>query len=386
MRIKVSSIIAIIVFSIMFITLPYFSLYQQVYTPFSVIVIGLYLLLNIKLIIRKENRTINILLFLFVLSNIITLLINKFNFMNLIYFIKIIEGFFFFEVIVSKKQVENVITLYYKLLLLFVLLSDTLLCFFPSLYVKYHVYLIGNKFYLAYTHILLLVFLLWKNIEKKTLFSLFSFILLLIISIFISIRIDCMTGLIGIILYIILIIFRNKNIMYKLTNQNVVIGIFLIFSFLLFIVTNLLENRFVIQIIKIFNGDVTLTGRTYIYANLFSLLKKNLMFGVGYGNSHNLIYEAIKAPNTQNGLFQLVLYFGIVGTLILICIFYHILKINNKNKADRHIILYIIIISVLSMVEITFDLKAFMIFAIIYAISSEKNINKGEAYETKKIN
>ena len=118
-------------------------------------------------------------------------------------------------------------------------------------------------------------------------------------------------------------------------------------------------------IVEILNEDLTLTGRLEIYDNDLEIISKKLFLGYGYGNSHDVMYDAIKAPNTQNGLLECVLNFGVLGTFILLLIIYNVFKNYDKNKNKIPLIIYIYAFSILGMVEVTINITYIAVIALI---------------------
>ncbi|MEC0304947.1 O-antigen ligase family protein [Terribacillus saccharophilus] len=66
--------------------------------------------------------------------------------------------------------------------------------------------------------------------------------------------------------------------------------------------------------------DSTLTGRTLIWDSLFEIIRQNALFGFGYDtfwtyNNYLRSQVAINVGGAHNGLIELVLNFGIIGTM-----------------------------------------------------------------------
>lgn len=380
MKLNINDIIGFLIFHILFIKLPYFDFYTNKVLPILTLFCFFYCIINIKKWLNKKYSKINSIFLIFIVSMTISSLLNPNTFRGFLFILKFFIGFTFFEIVASKKRIHNIVHEFYILFLIYMLISDSLVIFKPSLFNNYKEYFIGNKFYLVYHNILTLLFLSINNNHKKNnLFNHIFFIIISIISIYISIKVDCITGLLGIIMTIFLIEifdFFKRN----LFNAKIIFIIMFFSCSLLLLFSQILKVEQVSNfIINVLHGDVTLTGRTYIYEHVFEIIKSKILLGYGYGNGYETMYNAIKAPNTQNALLECILNFGVIGLGIMLHLFYKIINnfyVNSKKK--NVLIIYIIVFSILGMVEITIDLKFLSIIAIINAYSL---IEKGEDYE-----
>ena len=86
-------------------------------------------------------------------------------------------------------------------------------------------------------------------------------------------------------------------------------------------------------IVDILNEDLTLTGRTYIYTRMLDLMDTQPWFGYGNGTAtfFTTYYIHEKLTNTQNGLLNDYIDWGIIGVICLIILTYSVLKCKFKD-------------------------------------------------------
>ena len=358
MKINIINIMAFIIYHIIFVTFSYVDNYNVIVLALEILMLFL-LCLKIKVIINKKFAKINILLIAFIFIIFIGAIRSGSTFMRgIIFGIKVLEIFIFCEYAYQKNKIDSVIKTFFYLTLFYVIITDILLISVPSLFMRYNNYFVGNKFYVSYLHILLFTFYMCLPKKNKR----FT-IILYAYSIIISIIVNCNTALIGVILIALLYLLKDRV---NLVNPALIIIVILVSSSILFMFRGILNYKPIqFFIVEILNEDLTLTGRLEIYDNDLEIISKKLFLGYGYGNSHDVMYDAIKAPNTQNGLLECVLNFGILGTFILLLIIYNVFKNYDKNKNKIPLIIYIYAFSILGMVEVTINITYIAVIALI---------------------
>lgn len=358
MKISIINIMAFIIYHIIFVTFSYVDNYNVIVLALEILMLFL-LCLKIKVIINKKFAKINILLIAFIFIIFIGAIRSGSTFMRgIIFGIKVLEIFIFCEYAYQKNKIDSVIKTFFYLTLFYVIITDILLISVPSLFMRYNNYFVGNKFYVSYLHILLFTFYMCLPKKNKR----FT-IILYAYSIIISIIVNCNTALIGTILIALLYLLKDR---FNLVNPALIIIVILVSSSILFMFRGILNYKPIqFFIVEILNEDLTLTGRLEIYDNDLEIISKKLFLGYGYGNSHDVMYDAIKAPNTQNGLLECVLNFGVLGTFILLLIIYNVFKNYDKNKNKIPLIIYIYAFSILGMVEVTINITYIAVIALI---------------------
>lgn len=231
------------------------------------------------------------------------------------------------------------------------------------------VFVIGSKFTVIYMHFVGLV-LFWykcrlKRIKHQTIYLGF----LLFLTFFFSYYLFCTTALLGSIVLLFLYIFekRIQNIVVNVKIQ--LLGMSLATLFVVF-VTFAVSNEKIAYIIQdVLHEDLTLTGRTLIWAEIFDIISYSPWLGFGYGNSHSVVSYFV-VGNSQNGVLECVINYGIIGFFFLLLIF--ILSTNRSKKNMTLIYPFYSLISVfviMSSVEITFG-NLFVFVVMLSAICS----------------
>ena len=111
------------------------------------------------------------------------------------------------------------------------------------------------------------------------------------------------------------------------------------------------------EIVDILNEDLTLTGRTYIYTRMLDLMDTQPWFGYGNGTAtfFTTYYIHEKLTNTQNGLLNDYIDWGLIGVICLIILTYSVLRSASSRINPFICLIYTYI--VLSSIEITLGLR-----------------------------
>lgn len=364
MKIKISSIMAILLYHIIFINLYYVEKYSLIIQAFALILF-FYLALKMKFFINSRYLKVNILLFSFISIMLISSIVNVNAQRGVFQVVKLLEVFLFFEYIKQIGNEKNTIRIFTILTFIYIIINDLLMFLSPSLfYLNNSNYLLGNKFQVSYIHILLPILYMYYNslINKKDVSNMVASIITLLFAMFISAYTECTTGLVGTILFTVFYFcMRKKN---KKVNAKAIIIVLLISCSILLIFSNIVKLKPVEYIIvNILHEDVTLTGRTIIYENIFNIIGSKWLLGYGYGNSYDVMSEQLNYPNTQNALLEYWLTTGIAGMILLIILIYKIL--NNYNKNINSLIIYLLVFCILGSIEITISTIFLAVLAII---------------------
>ena len=384
--IKKTHILIFLSYWFVFIQLPYFpgnenSLLIKTTSIITFCIVLIYMLFKL---FKKKFFWVNVILFSFVFLIMISGVSNygSLNTVNpllssFLISIRIIGLFLMIEYLTEINQFYSLIVIYSILTFIFVIFSDIIILIFPTLTSNMEpYYFIGNKFAVIYTHLQLLVLLLVrKNIERRNCYKIYI-ILLVFLTAFMALRVECMTGLTGLIIFILfcILIKVTKNIFY---NPAVFFASLIVSS--LFVIAYEIILRFpLIQnlIISVFNRSLTLTGRTYIYANLFQILKEHWLWGYGYGSSYEICVKYLHFADTQNGIFEWILQSGIFVTACLVILLLVIINLYKKSKERREYFIPVLALLytflVLSSVEITIDMHFIFLLSILFGWSIQK--------------
>ena len=145
-----------------------------------------------------------------------------------------------------------------------------------------------------------------------------------------------------------------KKIVY---NEKAILLSVLFCTFLSFWFSKLVTYSFVqYVVVDILGEDLTLTGRLGIYEILLEAMAQNPLWGWGQGNGMSFLGYFFSTPNAQNGLFNYITDYGIIGAGLLLCLLYTVCK-RVQDEQSYPLLALIFTFIILSSVEITFNLQ-----------------------------
>ncbi|MDO5396827.1 MAG: O-antigen ligase family protein, partial [bacterium] len=348
----------------------------------SIVVIGLFLISGFSYFIKRKNLILNIILIVYSILVMYTSYINKDLItersifpLSILYSTVFCEIFLVMEYVAEKNKFDLVINIFYKLTLIVMAVNDILLTISPTLFGVHliGVYLVGNKFNVAYLHMVLLAFFIVrshaKSYSKRRFY--FFYIVYFIIAIIMGIKVDCNTGTIGVILFTVVYILLRKV---QLTLKPwMVLTVLIISCMFAFTYEAILTNEHVQYFVsEVLGRSLTLTGRTNIYKAVPEMFKDHWTWGYGYGTAYIICDKYVGIYDTQNGLLEWILQIGWIATalmLVIIYISFSKLKMIDKKENLKEICPIIFLIysfSVLASVEITITYRYFMLVALVY--------------------
>ncbi len=288
--------------------------------------------------------------------------------------------FFFIEYLNEKRNVSAFLHIAYYLTVGYLCINDIfLLKQMPSVSGKEStdiLYLLGNKFEVSYMHFFWLVLYYQNNIVKIEQGRLRELLLLgthIIITALISYAVECSTAIMGV-AFIVFFLFCYKKITWLYTPWGGLILLLLFDAFFL-VYEVVLDISFVQYLIEdILHEDLTLTGRTVIYAKMLDLIEEQPWFGYGNGTASFFTWYYMSMPNTQNGLLNDYIDWGMVGVSFFVFLFYFVVKYIGCNISHKNpflCLLYTYI--VLSSIEITLGLS-FLAILPLSLFSDRKNV------------
>lgn len=225
----------------------------------------------------------------------------------------------------------------------------------------------SGKFSSAYLSIIYLCLLMTRYPEKKALHFWGMGVGLLT-----TIHMGCTTGIVAI-FFILLIYFLPEKVKDVVINWRTVIISFVVLNGGLVVTQTLLSNSIVQNFIQyILHESTTLTGRIQIYAMIFDVIAERIWLGYGYGN--DVVISFLGYGNAQNGLLQLALNYGMLGTVVFAITLILLLRNDKADPALRWGLSAFIICAV---VEVTFSNTYFyLILALIYSLYSNTVLDK----------
>lgn len=263
-----------------------------------------------------------------------------------------------------------------------------------------NVYFIGNKFNVAYLNVVMLCLLLFLNNERKENCSR-SFVLKInskkigvflfyAMIVFIDYYMKAYTGLF-MILFILILAILSRYLQFRIAKKwsgflnfigkPLIVTISVVASGLVAIILEAIMN---IPTIGAYLASIGKTenilSRTLIYKNLAEIIERKPLIGYGYGSA---IVSRYFGPNAQNGLAQVMIYTGILGTFLMLLITFYCCKAGRQSKGSQSAaFLYAIYAFILSAtVEITYGGTFFILLAFYCACGWEKKLSRGDMYE-----
>lgn len=399
-KIRLYIIIATIVYHVSIVRIVYIKNYNVLAIGLS-LVVALYLMTKMKKILLRKYVSINTLLLAFATIFLFSSFYNEMNFDGtILYIIRVFELFLFMEYINEIGKTKQVAKTFLILGILYQFINYYMMIKEPFLAWKNDMnYLIGTKFSISYSAIMCIVLFSYSyqdKIKTKNKYK-FGLLLLICLSIAVSMKVKCVTGTVGNFLFVLFYFLVNKSTKKVFCNPLFVICTLIISCSVLIIFYKYIQNiSFVKYLIEeVFHKNLNLSGRTYVYNEVFEYINQHFFIGYGYNSVHNLFRGSMRigsnyyALDAQNALLEYWLYSGILGVINLILIIYNVFKsVKHNNEISRCIpfIIGIYIFIALGMVEITinmyfFTCLAFMNLGFNKIIEEEKyeNINSVNA-------
>ena len=395
MKIKISTVHAVLVYLLVFFTTTYIS-----YNPiryFLLVAVAMMILSNIRILFRKTYRELNVSIAFFCLATLVVSYINRNGYTDrnpflaaVVFVATLIEFVITVEIFCQREEIQNLIRVFYRMTLLVVMLTDFLILF-TNMHLQYggDVFLVGTKFSVVYMHFYLISFFFAdKNIELRTIreSSLNNMLLgvLLIITMTVSIKLGTATGIVGTVALLLFLWLSERNIGAFLNSKSFFVALIASLLFAVF-VEIILSNSIVTYIItQLLGKDVTLTFRTVIYSMFPNIMKERWFWGFGYGTGYEVLmrYGIVDA---QNGIFDWIQQIGVFGTMLLaiwLCIAMkqpkNLCDINHSDVRSLTALAYVFVL--LATVEITFSSKFLAIIVLLYGIKMQR-IREGEMAE-----
>ena len=123
--------------------------------------------------------------------------------------------------------------------------------------------------------------------------------------------------------------------------------------------------------------DISLTGRTEIYALYTMTIPKHWLTGYGFGNAYDVTSTLFDFDNVQNALLQWIIQVGVLTTAMLVCFLVNIFSDATRKKAQRlpsvlALVALVYTYVILGSVETTFNMSFILWFGMIFMLANEK--------------
>lgn len=218
-------------------------------------------------------------------------------------------------------------------------------------------YFVGNKFQVVYYHYILLSLLLCIPKIKK---NKFIGCVLAALIMFICIFVDCMSGLIGLIIFMFLLFYKDLN---RFSGWKSYLMI-LLFVFGFNIVYGYVSSTgFVKSLLLMLKRDVSLTGRLAIYEIAIPLIMKSPIWGYGYGTT--IVHDLFGFANSQNGIFDLMLNYGIPGMVFFLLMIGNAIVVDSDWSKNKSLFCLAITFLLLGTIEITYGRVLIVVMALL---------------------
>lgn len=273
-----------------------------------------------------------------------------------IYFvIKLLFFILYFEYLNRFNQGQIFFKYIFIFLFLFVLISDINGFVYESDGIDG--YLAGNKFYVCYLNIFFVTIYLLRLGKKEMTKKQKMFVrIVLFITFLLSIKTKCTTMIIGTMVFYYLIFIFNKCKRFLLYKPYFYLSGLFIFDILFFLFVSWILQFSIVQyvIVDVLGEDLTLTGRVGMYSRLGHVLDECPLYGFGLGNSHMTTVMYGVGDNAQNGLLNLFIEIGILGTVFYFLMMLLLLVHAKNNKNSYSLICFVYMMLVVSSIEVTF--------------------------------
>lgn len=392
MKIKISTIHAVLVYLLVFFSTTYIS-----YNPiryFLLVVVAMMIASNVKILSRNTYRGLNVGIAFFCIATLIVSYINRNGYTDrnpflaaIVFTATLVEFVLTVEIFCQREEMQNLIKVFYRMTLLVVIATDCLILF-TTIHLQYggDVFLVGTKFSVIYMHFYLISFFIAdKNVRLRTIreSSLNNAILVIffIMTLIMSIELGTATGIVGTVALLFFLWLNEKNIGFFLNGKIFFVALMASLLFAVF-VEIILSNSVVTYIItQLLGKDVTLTFRTVIYSMLPNIMKGRWLWGFGYGTGYEVLMRH-GIVDAQNGVFDWIQQIGICGTTLLVmwlCIAMkrpkNDYKINYSDVRSLTALIYVFVL--LATVEITFSSDFLAAVVLLYGIKMQR-IQEGE--------
>ncbi len=234
-------------------------------------------------------------------------------------------------------------------------------------------YFVGNKFATGYLFIQLAALFWIRYYEKfnKRIFWKALFIVISVLCILVSKWIYCTTSMIAAIFMLAYLLVPGAFRKFVQNGKFVLLSIFITTAMITAFQAIMSIPQIQHFVVDIFGEGLNINGREKIYLNAISIITNNKWLGYGYGNT--IVTKIVGYGNIQNGFFQIIVNYGIIGLVIFLGLVYKCSSGHVSEKYDGlYGLLYAMIVA--SIVEISFDYNFYFALFAIYAVNREPNL------------
>lgn len=314
--------------------------------------------------------------FLYFLSILLSSIANYSTFSKLassaVYAFSLLIIYLITEIAVQENGVSEIIHLLFVITTIILLVANFCVIFTNGVGIgtdgTLPLFLVGNKFVVSYYNMFFLCLYMIRSRGRKPL----KILLLAVFCLVTCYKADCATGMVGIffmvVFYILLPVF--KRIFAKPLFLLIALGLSsLPVFFYNLILTNSSVRYFITDWL---HRNLTITGRVQIYSVLPGLIPKKPFVGYGYANT--IVAQIVGYGNTQNGIFNLLIDFGIVGLIAFAILCFQSVKAvrPDSNPVTFPILCYLYAMIICATVEINLSTMFVLGLSLIRACENDK--------------
>lgn len=376
----------ILLYQIAFVKFPYLDWYSS-FQRIATILLIIMTLPHIKIVWNYRRKSLTNLSMIYIIFIVITAIVNRNKMVmtntfigGILYAMAIWTMVLVIYSTVAIKGIDFVLKTYFFITFFYVAATDLFIILNPDLF-GHGYYFIGNKFSVAYKHLELLMYiLLLQDKENKSRGNIFKIFLLCFIACLTAIKVQSATGIVGVIIFLILYFLVPERVLYNPAFfPSIIVGS----AVLVFVIDSVLAWSPISSFITNFlNRDMTLTGRTYIYAAIPKLIKGHLLFGYGYNTAYEVWTNySWYTPNAQNGLINFIFEQGIFSAICIILFgikSFSVVRKSAFHSRFKSMAVLIIVYSIIAAVEIDIDIT-FVAFLVIFSAIALLNNEMGDS-------
>lgn len=363
----------VLLYQIAFVRFPYLSWYPS-FQRVATILLVIMTLPHIIMVWNYCNKSLMNLLMLYIMFIIISAVVNRNKMVvtntlvgGMLYALAVWDMVCVIYSTVARKGIDFVLKIFFNITFLYVVVTDMLLLFDPGLF-GHGYYFIGNKFSVVYKHFELLMFVLFQEKRKKPLRQIIKISMLCFITCMIAVKVGSATGIVGVLVFLVIYFLIPEQVLYNpILFPSVLVGS----ALLIFVSDTVLTWKPVsVFITEFLKRDMTLTGRTYIYAAIPKLLKGHLLLGYGYNTAYEVWTNySWYTPNAQNGLINFIFEQGIFSAICVILFGIKSFSLVRKSAfyyKFKSMAVLIMVYSIIAAVEIDIDIT-FVAFLVLFS-------------------
>ena len=230
-------------------------------------------------------------------------------------------------------------------------------------------YFFGNKFSTNYLFIMLVGLYYLKTYSYRSATPKRRSILfgMIIMELFVSYWTKCSTTLVGGVALVLVILFTGKLTQkaQKLFSSPIVgVSCFIIPGLVAMYLPYFLRINWIHNlVVNVLHKSVGLTGRAFIYSKLMSIFLDKPIWGYGYNSK--IVNNITRVGNAQNGLFQILIDYGVIGVLSLSFLIFAAFRASKESASFWGIKVVYLTLCICSIVEISINYYFYLSVALL---------------------